>query len=148
MIAQPLPLWACEVTSQTNPAQRARLEMEAFQPGEKKLTARINPGPAITTAAQVDLAMLSDAALQVLKSEITAGVLSACKNFPMEKGLTITLSALFGWEGQQPAISQLPSIAFAVAGSLITCHAIGRENMLTAPRGGHGWDCTLFEQIR
>ena len=148
MIAQTLPLWACEVTSQTDPAQRARLEMEAFQPGEKKLTARINPADAIAQAAQNGLAQPSSAALQVLKSEITAGVLSSCKNFPMDKGLTITLTALFGWENQQPVISTLPSIAFAVAGSLIACHAIGREDMLGSPRGGHGWDCTLFEQIR
>ena len=89
--------------------------------------------------------MPSQAALQVLKSEITAGVLSACKNTPMDDGLTIELRRLFGWQDNEPTISSLPSIAFAVAGSLIACHAVGREDVLLHPRGGHGWDCTLFE---
>lgn len=148
MIAQPLPLWACEVTSEEDAALKVRLEMQAFQPGVKKLTARIDPAQAIANAAQTALVMPSKAALQVLKSEITAGVLSACKNTPMDDGLTIQLEALYGWQGDTAVISALPSIAFAVAGSLIACHAVRREDMLQHPRGGHGWKCTLCEQLQ
>ena len=52
MIAQPIPLWACEVTSEEDQRLKVRLEMLAFQPGEKKLTARIDPATAINQANQ------------------------------------------------------------------------------------------------
>ena len=138
MIAQPTPTWRCDVVAEADPQQRVSLIMAAYQPGEHKLTARIDPSTAIVQCQENGLEQPSPAALQVLKSEMTAGILAACRDQKMPDGLSIELQELRGWQGETATIATLPSIAFAVAASLIASHVIGREDMLNAPRGGHG----------
>ena len=100
---------------------------------------RVDAARAIATREQLLEENITPAMAQVIKSEITGGILAACKNQDMVAGLTFVLHSLAGWRQEQAAIRSIPSIGFAVAGSLITAHVLGSIDMLAAPRGGHGW---------
>jgi len=85
---------------------------------------------------------LPDSHRQVLRSEIMAGILTARRQ--AEGGWSVVLERLGGSIDTRPAISELPSIAFAVAATLAVLHGTGVEDLEAEPRGGHGW---LLERI-
>ncbi|MDA3961132.1 MAG: hypothetical protein PF961_10105 [Planctomycetota bacterium] len=85
--------------------------------------------------------------LQVLRSEIAAGILTAAKQARKhsQAGWNITLDRIGGEDGDAVTLSSLPSIGFAVAATLAVLHGTGAEDLEREPHGGHGWNLTEIE---
>lgn len=84
---------------------------------------------------------------QVLRSEIMAGCLTAKRK--ASGGWSVVLDRLGGTVNDEPEISAIPSIGWAVAATLAVLHGTGAEDLEAEPHGGHGWvlesvDATSF----
>lgn len=94
-------------------------------------------------AANVDAATayrgdLSAAVMQVLSSEIQAGMLMGLKQ-ATHRGWDITLNELGATSAGTDAILSVPSDGFAVAATLAVAHGSGAEDLEANPHGGYLW---------
>lgn len=81
---------------------------------------------------------LSPAVMQVLKSEIAAGLLLGLKRAP-DRHLHFTLSACGARIGSEEGLLRIPSNGLAVAACLAAAHASGAEDLVQDPHGGYDW---------
>lgn len=72
----------------------------------------------------------------ILKTEIMGGVVTAKRH--ARRGCSVELMAL-GGETPEGGITQVPSIAYAVAANLAVLQGLEVEDLRQQPRGGYGW---------
>jgi hypothetical protein len=81
---------------------------------------------------------LSSAILQVLRSEIGAGILTGVKKAP-QRDWIFELVRLTARHGEEDFLLEVPSDGFAVAACLAAAHGSGAENLEADPHGGYDW---------
>lgn len=86
----------------------------------------------------------SPAIMQVLRSEIQAGMLMGLKQ-AKSKAWTITLRSLGATKDGAPAMREVPSDGFAVAASLAVAHGSGAEDLEKDPHGAYAWKLEQLE---
>ncbi|NRA39832.1 MAG: hypothetical protein HRU15_16945 [Planctomycetes bacterium] len=116
------------------------IEKNSEESGEKS-------GPQFT--ANIDSATafrgdLSAAVMQVLSSEIQAGMLMGLKQ-AKDRNWQISLVELGASKAGGDAILQVPSDGFAVAATLAVAHGSGAEDLEANPHGGYLWS---FDSMR
>jgi hypothetical protein len=118
-----------------DPTQRAALtaHVRARDDGQLRLSADIAEAVA---AGGGDAAALRESELDIIKTEIMGGAVTAKKH--AKRGCTVELVALSG-STADGGLTSVPSIAFAVATSLAVLQGLGVEDLRSAPRGGYGW---------
>jgi hypothetical protein len=104
--------------------------------------------------AEIDAAVAADpvsfvqpitaAQAGVIKHELMGGLLTARKRVP--GGFTIELVSLGGSVGEERAVAQVASIAYAVAAALAALHGTGVADAQT-PKGGWGWLAEVIETV-
>ena len=86
----------------------------------------------------------SSAIMQVLRSEIQAGMLMGLKQ-AKSKAWSISLRSLGATKDGAPAMREVPSDGFAVAASLAVAHGSGAEDLEKDPHGAYAWKLERLE---
>lgn len=126
-----------KVHNVSEPTQRAWLTLTVYPGPPKALAHDLDVARALTAGDPTASGDIPRSHLQILRSEIAAGVLTAKRKAP--DGITVVLDRLGGSNGDQ-GVSSIASIGFAVAATLAVLHGAGVEDLLSAPHGGHGWE--------
>ena len=86
----------------------------------------------------------SKAVMQVLNSEVQAGMLMGLKK-AKSKAWKISLRSLGAKKDNAPAMLEVPSDGFAVAASLAVAHGSGAEDLEKDPHGAYAWRLDSIE---
>jgi hypothetical protein len=125
-------------------AQQAWLVMHVNprNDGQVRLIAEIPAAVASDPVSFVE--PVTPAQAGVLKHEIMGGLLTARRQIP--GGFVVELVSLGGAVGEERAVSQVASIAYAVAATLAVLHGTGVADDKT-PNGGWGWQAEKIEAV-
>ena len=125
-------------------AQQAWLVMQ-INPrtdGQVSLVAEIPDAVAADAVSFVE--PVTPAQANILKHEMMGGLHTARKQIP--GGFVAELLSLGGAVGDNRAIAQVASIAYAVAAALAALHGTGHVDAKT-PNGGYGWQIEKIETV-
>jgi hypothetical protein len=141
-----MPLVTIRVRSAAAPDQLAWLTMRVSRREDHHIHFQAEVATALAKDAVSFLAPLTPAQAQVVKSEITGGILMARKQAG-KVGFVAELLSLGGSVGDERTVAALPSVAFAVAATLAVVQGLGIEDLRSAPRGGFQWKLDAVEVV-
>ena len=137
-----MTVYALTLVADGDPSRQARAVFRVERLEQPGLKHHLDVAAAIAADAGSFLHALSRAELQVLRSELMAGLLTGCRG--QWTGWRVELLRLGGTSGASRDVGDTASVAYAVAATLVLRHASGAEDLLARPRGGHGWRLAGF----
>lgn len=128
-----------------DPTQRAWIAMQVSSCDDpRQVQIDIDPLHGVRSDPTCFLHLPSENEAKVLKSEIVGGVLMARKQLG-KIGFRVRLLTLGGSIGDDPRVSQVPSVAFAVGAHVAVVEVIGSEDQRADLKGGFGWRVNAIE---
>ena len=122
-----------------DPSQRAWLTLRVTRHEDpRQVQIDIDAAQAVRNDPTCFLHPPSTNEAQILKSDLVGGVLMARKQLG-RIGFTVRLLTLGGAIGDEPRVTQIASVAFAVGAHAAVLTVLGDEHLRAALTGGFGW---------
>ncbi len=127
------------------PSQRAWLTMRVTPHDDPRQVAiDIDPATAVRSDATSFLHPLEPNEATVLKSDIVGGILMARKQLG-KIGFAAKLLVLGGIAGDEPRVTLLPSVGYAVGAMSAVMFVLGNDTQRADLPGGFGWKIDTIE---